>query len=67
MTKIPVKFICPNCGDDERTCDCRDYPYGKCVKCGGRVDSMRDGEDADGNRGRTLIFCTNEDCEDYGE
>ena len=53
------------CGGDERKCDCKDFPHGKCDKCGSALKTVRDGEDADGNRGRTLVGCTNEKCEDY--
>ena len=39
-------------------------PYGRCKKCQEPLDMEIDGADADGNRGRTIYCCRNEECEE---
>jgi len=40
-------------------------PYGRCEKCNCPLAHEMDGADADGNRGRIITYCMNEECSEF--
>ena len=65
-----MKDKCWFCGKPEHEGSCpeeienRVAPHGRCEKCHQPMRAEIDGADADGNRGITVYYCQNPECEE---